>query len=101
MWYTVRFGELVKSSKEEPRQKGVDILMAIDALTKAYQNHYDTGMFLIGDRDFIPLIQAVKDTGKKTIGIYCDAHCSKELMNVFDMKIAFKPEHTRDWMKAT
>jgi uncharacterized LabA/DUF88 family protein len=99
MWYTVRLGELVKSSKEEPRQKGVDILMAVDALTKAYQNHYDTGMFLMGDRDFIPLIEAVKNAGKKTICVFCDSHCSKELVRTFDMNIAFKAEHVKDWLR--
>lgn len=99
MWYTVGLGELVKSSKEEHRQKGVDILMAVDALTKAYQNHYDAGMFLMGDGDFTPLIEAVKNAGKKTIGVFCDSHCSKKLVRTFDMNIAFKTEHVKDWLK--
>jgi uncharacterized LabA/DUF88 family protein len=86
--YTVRLGTLVKSSKKgKDRQKGVDILMAIDALTKAYQNHYETGMFLLGDADFKPLIEAVKDVGKKTIGIYHKPTCSEHLARSFDMRI--------------
>lgn len=28
----------------------------------------DNGLFLSGDRDFIPLIEAIKDTGKKLMG---------------------------------
>ena len=66
--YTVRLGEVVESSKQR-KQKGVDVLMAIDAITKAYRNQYDTAMFMVGDADFIPLIEAVKDAGKKTIGV--------------------------------
>lgn len=61
--------------------------MAIDAITKAYQNHYETGMFLLGDRDFKLLIDAVKDAGKKTIGIYHPPTCSKDLARSFDMRI--------------
>lgn len=99
MWYTVRLGELVKSSKDEFRQKGVDILMAIDALNKAYQNHYDTGMFLMGDRDFIPLIEAVKNTGKKTICVFCRVHSSMDLVKVFDMNIRFDEKAIEQWLK--
>lgn len=86
--YTVRLGTLVKSSKKrKERQKGVDIQMAIDALTKAYQNHYETAIFLLGDRDFKPLIEAVKDAGKKTIGIYYKPTCPDDLARSFDMRI--------------
>ena len=61
----VVLGEAVRRSDGTLRQKGVDILMAIDALTMASGDHYDSGFFLLGDRDFIPLIGAVKDLGKK------------------------------------
>ena len=85
--YTVRLGKKVKSSKGKDRQKGVDILMAIDALTKAYQNQYETAMFLLGDADFKPLIDAVKNAGKKTLGIYYRPTCPKDLSDSFDMRI--------------
>lgn len=97
--FTVRLGRLVKSSKKKFKQKGVDILMAIDALTKAYQDHYDTGFFLVGDRDFLPLIEAVKDAGKKT---FCISHvpaCSLDLMRCFDYRISFDKEDMKDWLK--
>lgn len=83
---TIRLRTLVESSKGL-KQKGVDVLMAIDALSKAYQNHYETGMFLVADADFIPLIETVKDSGKKTIGIFERKTCSKELEKRFDMRI--------------
>jgi uncharacterized LabA/DUF88 family protein len=86
--YTVRLGKLVKSSNKGYKQKGVDILMAVDAITKAYENHYDVGMFLIGDGDFKPMIEAVKDAGKKTMGIYYPANTSQDLLRTFDMRVA-------------
>ena len=63
-------------------------MMAVDAITKAYENHYDVGMFLIGDGDFKPMIEAVKDAGKKTMGIYYPANSSQDLLRIFDMRYA-------------
>ena len=91
--YTVRLGKHVKSSKGKDRQKGVDILMAIDSLTMAYQNQYDTGMFLIADADFKPLIDAVKHAGKKTLGIYYKQTCPKDLELSFDWRIWLSKEN--------
>jgi uncharacterized LabA/DUF88 family protein len=97
--YTVRLGKLVKSSRTAFKQKGVDILMAIDALTKAYQNHYDTGMFLMGDRDFKPLIEAVKNAGKKTMGVFHEGSSSKDLIRSFDMRIYCAETAIKRWLK--
>ena len=69
---TVVLGEAVKLADGTFRQKGVDILLAIDALSMAYLDHYDSALFLLGDRDFIPLIEAVKDAGKKTCMHACE-----------------------------
>lgn len=84
--YTVRLGEVIKG-KDGLRQKGVDISMAIDSLTKAYRNHYDVAIFIVGDRDFIPLIRAVKDAGKKTVGACYEGQIVGELMREFDSRI--------------
>lgn len=97
--FTVKLGTLVESSNKKFKQKGVDILMAIDALVKAYQGHYDTGVFLAGDRDFLPLIEAVKDTGKKT---FCISHlptCSPDLLRCFDYRVHFDKEDIDTWLK--
>jgi uncharacterized LabA/DUF88 family protein len=84
-FYTVRLGKAVRSTTKGLKQKGVDILMSVDAVTKAYQNQYDTAIFLLGDADFIPLIESVKDAGKKTMLVYNKAHSSKQLVNCSDM----------------
>jgi len=97
--YTIRLGKLIKSSKKGFKQKGVDILMAIDAISKAYQNQYETGMFMMGDGDFKPLIEAVKQVGKKTIGVYHQPTCSQELARSFDMRIYFDEKAIKGWLK--
>lgn len=99
-YYTVRLGKLVESSKRKKRkQKGVDVLMAIDALTKAYQDQYDIGVFMMGDGDFLPLIEAVKDAGKKTLLVYHEKNTSIDLKRCFDWRIGFDKENIESWVK--
>ena len=101
---TVRLGEAVKVSDEEFkrtrvefRQKGVDILMAIDALTMAFRDYYDAGLFVLGDRDFIPLIKAMKDAGKKTYGFSYIEKVPSELVWEFDFRLAFNKRIMEKW----
>ena len=93
LFYTVRLGDLVQSSKKKFKQKGVDILMAIDALAKAYENQYDLGIFVVGDRDFVPLVKAVKDAGKKTLCLAYIPNSSSELLSTFDMRLPLNKKH--------
>ena len=83
----VKLGRLVISEKGAPRQKGVDTLFAIDVITKAFMNHFDVGIMFCGDRDFIPIVKAVKDlTGKHVYGVYFSNSCPEELRRVFDKR---------------
>lgn len=105
---TVVLGRLVRSSKGRHRQKGVDILLCIDALSKAYQNQYDVAIFLVGDRDFIPLVNAVKNSGKKAFGFYFGEQKSSGLVKTkvpmalcrtFDLRVVLTKEILDDWRK--
>jgi len=84
--YSLRLGEAVRNGQGKLRQKGIDILLAIDALTKAYENHFDAAIFLTGDRDFLPLIKAVKDTGKKVFGFYYKKTTPIDVRVEFDVR---------------
>ena len=83
---TIRKGHLVVANKESPRQKGVDVLMAIDMLTAAYDRQYDWAVLVAGDSDFLELVNAVKQTGANIIGYYFKDHVSKDLVNAFDKR---------------
>jgi len=83
----VRLGRLVYSKKEGLRQKGVDIKMAIDMLTKAYDGHYEFAILVAGDGDFADLVEAVKDAGRRVIGAYYKDNVSPELQKSFDYRI--------------
>jgi len=88
--FEVKTGEIV-AILEGDRQKGVDVLIAVDMLTKAYENHYDIAVFVCGDRDFIPLIKAVKDNaGKRVFGAFFERSCSEKLRREFDKYVIMK-----------
>jgi len=87
--YEVRFGRLKPTGEKRSgplKQKGVDVRMAVDMITKAYLNHYDFAIMLAGDDDFLDVVNAVKDTGKRVYGIYFSERISKELLDSWDVK---------------
>lgn len=91
---TVRLGRLIKT-EQDYRQKGVDILMAIDMLTKAYANHYEIAILFAGDGDFVDLVEAVKDAGKRVYGAYFEEHISEDLFESFDLPIMLTGEQLK------
>lgn len=102
-YFQVRKGKAVynkgfdKQGKErwEFRQKGVDSLIAIDMLTKAYQGHYDVGILVAGDSDFIEIVKSVKDTGVNIMGAYFQDRMPKELVYEFDRKFVLRIEELK------
>ena len=43
----------------------------------------------MGDRDFIPLVEAIKNSGKKTICFTHKLNSSDDLLAAFDMRVYF------------
>jgi len=90
--FEMKFGRLIKSSKDEkPRQKGVDVLLSVDIVAKAFLDHYDEAVIVAGDDDFLDAVTSVKDfTGKKVIGFYSSkgksSRASVRLIDNFDVK---------------
>ena len=77
-YFTVRLGRL------EPRgatfvEKGVDIAIAVDMLSMAFVNAYDTAILVSSDGDFVKAIRAVCDLGK-----HVEAACFHKAYHVRD-----------------
>ena len=84
----IRLGELVPTGKDGTgplKQKGVDVKLAVDMITKA--NQYDFAILLAGDADFIESVVQIKDAGKRIFGIYFPDHISKDLYAILDARI--------------
>ncbi|MFH1588796.1 MAG: NYN domain-containing protein [Candidatus Diapherotrites archaeon] len=67
--FEVKLGRLEKRPKGPPAEKGVDVRLAVDIVTHAYSNLYDTGIIVSGDADFVPAIKAAQDFGKKITNV--------------------------------
>jgi len=89
----VKLGQLIKTGKRN-RQKGVDALIAIDMLTKAYMNHYDVAILVSGDGDLLPLVKTVKDiTGKQVYGVIFERRYSEDMKRAFDKYLILNNEN--------
>jgi len=74
------------NAKGETEQKGVDSLIAIDMITKAYQNQYDEAILVAGDSDFLEIVKTVKAIGPRVTGVYFEKSTSKDLIHEFDKR---------------
>jgi uncharacterized LabA/DUF88 family protein len=54
-----------KISAHGVAEKKVDISIAIDIISLAYENAYDTSVLVSGDGDFVPVVKKLKEIGKK------------------------------------
>ncbi len=80
-------------------EKGVDVMLAVDFVTRAYNDQYDTAIIVSGDADFYPALQAVKDVGKHVEVAAFDTNISSEAARVADLHIKLtKTFFTGLWM---
>ena len=87
--YEVRLGQLVrtKDGSGPPKQKGVDVLLAIDMITMAYNDQFEFAVLLAGDGDFLEVVDAVKSTGKRVFGMYFQGTIADDLRRSLDARI--------------
>jgi len=71
-WYEAlskKSGYVIKASFDKivsggAIEKKVDIKIAIDIISLAYENAYDTAVLVSGDGDFVPVVKMVKELDK-------------------------------------
>jgi uncharacterized LabA/DUF88 family protein len=94
----VREGRAVRKGNRYLSQKGVDTLITMDMLTKAYTNQYDIAVLLSGDADFLDLVYEVKNLGKQIWGAFFDKHVSDAMRESFDKEYLLHQSLLDPWI---
>ncbi len=81
----------------QPRQKGVDTLIAVDMLVGAFTNLFTVAVLVAGDADFVPVIHEVKRRGVMVVvagyeGSSPSAVVSEDLKRAADRYYVLKPQ---------
>ena len=71
-------------------EKRVDVSIAVDMITMAYAERFDTAYLLSADGDFVPAVEAVKSRGKKVFAASPSVGC--ELQKAVDTFIPLRRE---------
>lgn len=93
--WSIRLGKLEKrwdGQKEYFEQKRVDVLLSIDMVRHAAAGHIQHAILLAGDSDFIPAVEAAKESGV-TLTLWCGRENTvhKDLIRAAD------EVHTFNW----
>ena len=57
----------VFKKQKNRKSKRVDITLATDMLTHAHRGNYDIAILVAGDDDYVPLVKAIKDEGRRVV----------------------------------
>jgi len=69
------------------KEKGVDVMLVVDAIEDARAKKIDTVILLSGDADFVPAIGLIKSFGVKTVNLHTWTGSSLELREKCDKHI--------------
>jgi uncharacterized LabA/DUF88 family protein len=91
----IRLGKLQKRRdgyKEYYEQKRVDVLLSVDMVRHSAAGHIQHAVLVAGDSDFIPAVEAAKESGA-TVSLWCsdDNTVHKDLIDLADIV------HRIDW----
>lgn len=84
---TLYFGRLEKRDNNHKTEKGVDVKLAIDLLSLAYNNKYDVAIIVSNDSDFVPAIKEVQLLNKKVYNVSFPATKCYHLNRICDKTI--------------
>jgi len=96
-FFEIRLGRTKLDGKGRQKQKGVDTLIALDMLSKAYEDQYDVAVLLSGDEDLLDVVFAVKNVGKQVYGAYFATTTSQLMKDSFDKSVVFDRTFLERW----
>ena len=70
--------------KDGNKEKGVDMAIAMKMLTNAFNQNYDIGVLIAGDKDYLELVEEVKRYGPRIFGLFPSDGLNRELSIAVD-----------------
>jgi uncharacterized LabA/DUF88 family protein len=95
-YVTVRLGRLHRRPDGALVEKGIDVAIAVEALSLAHQNAYDACLLVSGDGDYVELVEAIKRLGKHVEVAMFKNQSAGVLLEHADV---FRPLDECDWTK--
>ncbi|MBY9004224.1 MAG: NYN domain-containing protein [Candidatus Lokiarchaeota archaeon] len=65
MGYTLKTRAIKVAPNGKKTEKRIDVLMAVDIISSAFEKNIDTIIIVSGDSDFVPVVKKLKDLNKK------------------------------------
>ena len=96
--YKLRYGSLRKPKKGPPKQKEIDVLIAVDMLTHASRRNMGTAALFSGDLDFRPVLEGLEQLGVRTTLVFERMRTSEDLIEAADMRRAVTIEDAWSWV---
>jgi uncharacterized LabA/DUF88 family protein len=75
---------IFKKRQRSAKRKGVDISIAVDSLTLAFNDSIDIVFLITGDGDYVPLIDALMRAGKQVYLAALSDGLNSQLPNIVD-----------------
>lgn len=95
-YVTVRLGRLHRRHDGSLVEKGIDVAIAVDALSLAYNDTYDTALLVSGDGDYVELVEALKRLGKH---VECAMFRNQSAGILLEYVDVFHPLDELNWSK--
>ena len=95
-YVTVRLGRLHRRQDGSLVEKGIDVALAVEALSLAYQDAYDSALLVSGDGDYVELVEGIKRTGKH---VECAMFKNQSAGILLEYVDIFQPLDELDWTR--
>ena len=95
-YVTVRLGRLHRRPDGTLVEKGIDVAIAVESLSLAYDDAYDTALLVSGDGDYVELVEAIKRRGKH---VECAMFKNQSAGILLEHTDVFRPLDELDWTK--
>ncbi len=93
---TVRLGRLHRRFDGTLVEKGIDVAIAVESLSLAYEDAYDTVLLVSGDGDYVQLVEAIKRRGKH---VECAMFRNQSAGVLLEYTDIFTPLDDLNWQK--